>query len=358
MSKSNSTIQIVVDIIIRVAFLFALIAWCFQILAPFFSPVLWGILIAVILYPMYKSLNSRLGGRSKLSATLIALIMLAIILIPSYFFVGSLVGGIREFGSKLESGEFRVPPPSNKVAEWPLIGESTYNAWNLASKNMDAAIERYEEQLSSLGKTLLNSLLGTGIGILQFALSIIIAGVILATSEGGSNLARQFFRKIVGERGDEFAQITNITIKNVAKGILGVAFIQSVLAGAGFMLAGVPYAGLWALICLILAIIQLGPGLVIIPVIIYLYSAIDPVPATIWTVYLVIVMISDNFLKPILLGKGAPVPMLVIFLGAIGGFISSGFVGLFIGAIILSLGFKLFEAWLSEKDTEIKQDIT
>ena len=153
----------------------------------------------------------------------------------------------------------------------------------------------------------------------------------------------------MGERGDEFAEISNVTIKNVAKGILGVAIIQSTLAGIGFILAGVPYAGLWALICLILAIIQIGPALVIIPVIIYLFSTMGLLGAILWTVYFVVVMISDNFLKPILLGKGAPVPMLVIFLGTIGGFITSGFVGMFIGAIILSLGYKLFITWLDEE---------
>ena len=153
----------------------------------------------------------------------------------------------------------------------------------------------------------------------------------------------------MGERGDEFAEISNVTIKNVAKGILGVAIIQSTLAGIGFILAGVPYAGLWALICLILAIIQIGPALLIIPVIIYLFSTMGLLGAILWTVYFVVVMISDNFLKPILLGKGAPVPMLVIFLGTIGGFITSGFVGMFIGAIILSLGYKLFITWLDEE---------
>ena len=348
MSQSNITIQTIVDIIIRLGFLLALIAWCFQILSPFLSPVLWGMLIAVVLHPVYISLTGRLGGRRKLSATLITMLMLAVILVPSYFFVGSLVSGIRDIGTQMENNEFRVPPPTENVKDWPLIGEKTYDAWFLASDNLDEALERYEEQIASFGKTILNSMVGTGLGILQFVLSIIIAGILLATSEQGGRFAKSFFRKIVGVRGDEFAEITNVTIKNVAKGILGVAFIQSILAGIGFILAGVPYAGLWTLLCLILAIIQLGPGLVIIPVIIFLYSTATPLVATLWTVYLVIVMLSDNFLKPILLGKGAPVPMLVIFLGAIGGFITSGFVGLFIGAIILSLGYKLFVAWLEE----------
>lgn len=349
-SRTDTITQTVVDIIIRVGFLIALIAWCFQILTPFFTPVLWGLLIAVILKPMYETLKSRLGGRGKMSATIISFVLVAIVILTSYVFFDSLVSGTRTIGTQLENNDFPLPPPSEKVADWPLIGEKTYKAWKLASENLDAALEKYDKQLSAIGKMMLNSALGTGLGVLQFILSIIIAGILLATSDKGSLFARNFFRKIVGERSDEFAEISNVTIKNVAKGILGVAIIQSTLAGIGFILAGVPYAGLWALICLILAIIQIGPALVIIPVIIYLFSTMGLLGAILWTVYFVVVMISDNFLKPILLGKGAPVPMLVIFLGTIGGFITSGFVGMFIGAIILSLGYKLFITWLDEEE--------
>ena len=159
--------------------------------------------------------------------------------------------------------------------------------------------------------------------------------------------------KIVGDRGKEFGNITELTIQNVAKGILGVSFIQSTLAGIGFLLAGVPYAGLWTLICLLLSVIQIGPGLVIIPVIIYLFTIYSPLAATLWAVHFIVVMISDNIMKPFMLGKGAPVPMLIIFIGSIGGFILDGFVGLFIGAIFLSIGYKLFVAWVNESPSEI-----
>ena len=341
-------IQNVIDIIIRLGFLLALLAWCFQILSPFFDPVLWGLLIAVVLHPLYIGLTNRLKGRNKWSATIITLLMLAIVITPSYLFFDSMVEGVKTIGEQMENGEFRVPPPTEQVKDWPLIGDDTYAAWQLASQNLDAALEQYEEQIASFGGAMIGSIVDTGLGILLFALSIIIAGIFLANSKEGGDFARKLFRKIVGERGEEFAEISNVTIKNVAKGILGVAFIQATLAGIGFVLAGVPYAGLWTLLCLVLAIIQLGPGLVIIPVIIYLFSTADPLIASLWSIYLFLVMISDNVLKPILLGKGAPVPMLVIFLGAIGGFITSGFIGLFVGAIILSLGYKLFIAWVSE----------
>jgi len=175
---------------------------------------------------------------------------------------------------------------------------------------------------------------------------LIIAGIFLVKAEPSGAFARKLIIRMAGERGEEIIGIAGQTIKNVAKGILGVAFIQSVLAGIVFALAGVPFAGIWALVVLMLAIIQLPSALVMIPVIIYLYFVKDPLPATLWAVPMLIIALIDNVLKPLLMGKGAPVPMLVIFLGAIGGFIFSGFVGLFTGAIVLSVGYTLLVQWM------------
>ncbi len=349
----TKTFQTAVDITLRIGILLLLIAWCFQILYPFFSIVLWAIILAVALAPFYNTLRIQLGNRGKLTASIITLLALGTIAIPSYLFVDSLVNGIRDLGYQIEAGVFEIPPPPSEVNDWPFIGRSLYNGWDLASTNLEDAFDQYGDQLASIGSSMLNSILGTGLSILQFVISTIIAGVLLATSEGGAKMIRTLFIKLVGERGEEFTMISELTVRNVVKGILGVALIQAILAGLGFVFAGVPYAGLWALVVLFLAVIQIGPSLVIIPVIIYLYSTTDPFPATLWTIYLVLVGASDNILKPILLGAGAPVPMLVIFLGAIGGFITSGFIGLFTGAVVLSLGYKLFEAWLGENSEAV-----
>jgi predicted PurR-regulated permease PerM len=158
---------------------------------------------------------------------------------------------------------------------------------------------------------------------------------------------RDLFIRLAGRRGAEFADDAKVTVRNVVKGILGVAIIQALLAGVGFVVTGVPAAGLWAFLCLLLAIIQIGIAPIAIPVIIYMFYKASTLPAIILAVWLILVMLSDNFLKPLLLGRGAPVPMPVIFLGTIGGFISMGFLGLFIGALILSIGYKLFETWLT-----------
>jgi predicted PurR-regulated permease PerM len=169
----------------------------------------------------------------------------------------------------------------------------------------------------------------------------------MAHAKGVGDLAGDLFVSLAGERGSDFADISTITIRNVVKGILGVAIIQGILAGIGFAIAGVPGAGVWAFLCLFLAIIQIGIAPVAIPVIIFMFYSASTLTAGLLMVWLIFVMLSDNFLKPILLGRGAPVPMLVIFLGSIGGFISMGFIGLFVGAVILSLSFKLFRAWLN-----------
>jgi predicted PurR-regulated permease PerM len=162
---------------------------------------------------------------------------------------------------------------------------------------------------------------------------------------------RRIFRKIAGERGDHFADMTVSAVRNVVKGILGVAIIQTMMAALGFFIAGVPYAGLWTVLCLVLAIVQIGIGPIAIPIAIYMFSTANTMTATILAIWLGITLVIDNVLKPILLGHKAPAPMLVIFLGAIGGFIYNGFLGLFLGAVILCIGYQLFIIWL-HSDTE------
>jgi predicted PurR-regulated permease PerM len=196
----------------------------------------------------------------------------------------------------------------------------------------------------------LEVLSGAGFGLLEFILSIIICGFFLANAEGGGKIARDIGIRLSGIKGAEFAKDIEITIRNVARGVLGVAFVQAAMAGGAFFIAGVPLAGLWTIISLMLAITQIGLFPVIIPVIIYMFSASDLLTATLLAIWLFFVTIIDNILRPIWMGRKAPVPMLVIFLGSMGGFITSGIIGLFLGAVILSLGYKLFLLWLNAQD--------
>ena len=194
---------------------------------------------------------------------------------------------------------------------------------------------------------------GSVAGVVGFAFSIIIAGVLLLNAGKGYEAFRGIGRRLAGERGAGFVDLTVATIRSVAKGVLGVALIQTLLAAIGLLVMQVPGAGIWAAIVLVLAVMQLPPLLVLGPVAIWVFSTAEPVPATVFLVYSLLVSFSDGILKPLLLGRGVDVPMLVILLGAIGGMISAGIIGLFTGAVVLAIGYQLFNFWLHE-DTDKK----
>ena len=347
-AREKTYIGPAIDIAIRIFVVAILIALCFTILRPFISPVLWGIILAIALYPACKRLSSLLGGRIRLASAMITAVMLLGIILPSIQMVGSLVSGTKYINERIQSGEIKIPPPPDNIDEWPLVGKILKKEWIEASENLRETLTRFQPQLRAMGLWLLKSGMGTALGLLQFSLSIIIAGIFMANAGGSGKMAKELFIRLAGERGANFADIANKTVHNVVKGILGVAIIQALLAGTGFFIAGVPAAGLWAFLCLFLAIIQIGIFPVVIPVIIYMFSTADTFTAGLLTGWLILVSVLDNFLKPILMGRGAPVPLLVIFLGAIGGFIAMGFIGLFVGAVILSIGFKLFRVWLED----------
>ncbi|HOW26644.1 MAG TPA: AI-2E family transporter [Bacteroidales bacterium] len=353
--KNENTGKSIYDVSISLAFLGLIIAWCLMILLPFVSILLWGLILALALAPLHRMLTRLLRGKKKLASFIIVLIGLAIIIIPTWLFMDSIVDSVKGIKTSFQAGTLTIPPPSEKVKTWPVFGDQLYALWNSASVNLEKTIADHREQLAGFGSKAAKGILSVGGGVLQFIVSLIIAGILLVTAGAGEGI-RKVFRKLAGERGDEFADIANKTVGNVVKGILGVAFIQAFLVGLGFVLAKVPYAGLWTLLVFIMAILQLPPTLVVIPVAIYLFSVLNPLPAILWTIYLLLAGISDNVLKPVLLGKGAPVPMLIIFLGVVGGFILSGFIGLFTGAIVLSLGYKLMVSWMNGNQVQKPSD--
>ena len=353
----TTPVRTAVEIFIRISLLVLLIAWCFQILYPFSSVILWGIILALALAPVYNAINSRLNDSPKWTTTIIIVTGLLILILPSWWLIDSAIHGAKELHTHLETGTQTIPKPEEKVKEWPLIGERIFNMWQLASENIDDFTTKYSDQILNFGKSFVDSILNVATTILQFVLAIIIAGILLST-KGTEDISKKIFRKLIGgERGDSIAELAGSTVGNVTKGVLGVAVIQSLLIGLGFLLAGVPYAGLWAVLVFLLAVLQLPPTLLVIPIIVYLFSIMGTIPAVLWSVYLMLASVSDNVLKPILLGKGAPVPMLVIFLGVVGGFMLSGFIGLFTGAIVLSLGYRLFIFWLDGEGNSSEEEI-
>jgi predicted PurR-regulated permease PerM len=336
------------EITIRIGVVLLLAAWCFQIVRPFLIPVLWGIIIAVAVFPAHQWLESALNNRPRLAALCVSLVLLVILLIPTVMLADTLVNAVRALAKKLEAGTLEVPPPPMSVATWPLIGETLDTFWRAASENLALALKPVTPQLKTFGSWLLSSAAQAGLGILQFLAAIIISGLLLAFTQRGARTARMLGIRLAGEQGADYLNVAEATVRSVARGILGVAIIQSLLAGLGFLFAGIPGAGLWAFIALFFAIIQIGVIPVTLPMVIYVFTTADTTTAVIFLIWNVFVSTIDNILKPVLLGRGVKVPMLIIFAGSIGGFISLGIIGLFTGAVVLALGYKLFMAWLEE----------
>lgn len=332
---------------IRVGAIALLVLWSLQIMRPFIGIVLWGVIIAVAVFPSYNALAVRLGNRRKLTATLLVLVALAAFIVPSVQFFGDTVDTIGDVAGRLENGTLTIPPPSEKVRDWPLIGENVDEVWRLASTNLEAAVKRYQPQLESIAKRLLTTGAGLGLGVLQFIISIMLAGVFLATAEAGKSATVRIGRRFAGDEGAEFAVLAEKTIRSVALGVIGIATIQAILGGLGMLFAGVPGAGLWALVILILAIVQLPPLLVLGPVAVWVFSAQSTTTAVIFLIWALLVSASDGILKPLLLGRGVDVPALVILIGAIGGMMTSGIIGLFVGAVVLALAYQMFLAWMN-----------
>lgn len=346
LSKTSPTTQ-AVEIAIRLGLIFLILMWCLKILTPFISLVAWGAIIAVAIYSPYLKLVDKLGGRKKLTVTLIALVTIAVILIPVASLSTSMIESATKLGSEISTGQVHIAPPSESVKDWPLIGKRTYGAWHQASVDLKAFLEKYPNELQTIGKKLVSVAAGLGSGILQFIISTLIAGAFLLSAESARKSMTHLATRLVGDQGEELLDLSVSTIRSVAVGVIGIAFIQALLGGIGMMFAGVPAAGLFAIAILVLAIAQLPPLLVLGPVAFYVFSVASPTVAVVFLIWSVLVSFADMVLKPLLLGRGVEVPMLVILLGAIGGMITSGIVGLFIGAVILALGYSLFGVWVN-----------
>jgi len=333
---------------IQIGALLLLIILCLRIVGPFISIVIWGVVIGVGLYPTHQSLTAKLGGREKWSATILVVIGLAIVIVPVWLTAESSVHSLQGFSANVASGTVVVPPPREGVEDWPVIGESVYEFWSSAAANIEATMNAYAPQLKALGRSLAGFAGGMLLGALQFVLSIIIAGALLLNAESGRRAANNILSSLMGdETGDKMTVLSILTIRSIVKGVLGIAIIQAVFAAIGLVVMDVPAAGLWAGAVLVVAIVQLPPWLVLAPIAVWVFSVAEPVPATIFAVYMLIVSLADMVLKPMLLGRGVDTPMLVILIGAIGGAMTMGILGLFLGAVILALSYELLVAWMS-----------
>lgn len=330
---------------IQIGLAAVLVIGCVLILRPFLPLIMWGIIIAIASYPTFLKVERRLGGRRTLAAVLWTSLLLAILIAPLVLLAQSLIQVIPPIVARLRDGTIVLPPPPASVQHWPIIGPPLARAWGVASTNLSGTLMRFAPQIKSAIPGILSATAGLGSTVLQFFLSILLSGVLLANAQAAYNVTRALANRVFGEEGPEYQQLVGTTVRSVTFGVLGVALIQTACAAAGFFVVGLPGAGLWSVLFLAAAVLQFGV-LVLVPAVIYVFAIASATKAVLFLIWCLVVGLMDNVLKPILLGRGSAVPIAVVFIGVIGGFLAMNIVGLFVGAVVLSVGYKLSLVWI------------
>lgn len=344
-----------IEVFIRIILISLMAVSCFFIVKAFIPFIAWAIIISVATFPAYELVRRALRERQNTAAVIYALFLLAIVIVPVALMAGTLIEGLQSLAAQLSAGTLAVPPPPASIAKWPIIGAPLVSVWTLASTNLAEAVRKFAPQIQSFVPKVLSASAAIGMAALQFVLSIILAAILLSNASNNTKFCHLIFKRILGDKAAEFEELTVVTIRSVTNGVVGVALIQSVFASIGFVVVGLPGAGLWSAVFLVTAVLQAG-FLTLIPAVIYAFALSSTKTAIMFLIWSVIVGSMDNILKPILLGRGSKVPIGVIFIGVIGGFMVLGIIGLFIGAVVLSVGYKLFLAWLKGPESMTAQE--
>jgi predicted PurR-regulated permease PerM len=337
------------DIVIRGTLVIGLGVLCYQVFSPFLPLMAWSIVLAVTLYPLHQRL-ARLFRKQWIASTILVLFACLVIIVPTGLLLNSFADDVRNFIRGVQDNTLEIPAPSARVAEWPLVGKKVYDTWSKAHADLPGLVKSLQPKIGQLAHKALGMVASIGGGLLLFLGSFIIAGIIMAYGESGSQSAKEIFQRVAGmERGAALAKLSTATIRTVAFGVIGVAFIQAILIGLALLVAGVPSAGVLAIITLVLGIAQVPALLITIPAIIYIWSSghYGHASAIIYTIVLLVMGMADNVLKPLMLGRGVETPMPVVLLGALGGMASGGILGMFVGATVLALGYEIFTAWVA-----------
>jgi predicted PurR-regulated permease PerM len=339
----------VTDLVIRLIVVGFFAYLSLTLLAPFFIMVIWAVILAVALYPAFAALRRLLRDRGGLAATLITLSGVALIVVPLGAVTVNVADTTLDLVADFENQTVAVPRPPEAVRDWPVIGEQVHAAWSLASTNLEAAVKRFGPPLLQAAGGIVGKIAGVGFGMLGFAVSVLIAGFLFVPGPRLGDVIKTFARRIADDRGAPFVDLAAATIRNISRGVIGVALLQALLAGLILSLFGVPAAGVIAFLVLLFCIVQVGPVPVVLPVIIWAWSTKDTGPALLLTLLLIVIPVIDNVLKPILMARGLSTPMLVILLGVIGGTVTYGLIGLFLGPILLGIFYELLMAWVKHE---------
>lgn len=341
------------ELAIRLAVLGLLLYWTFELVRPFLTIIVWASIIAVALYPAFVWLAGKLGGREHLAAFLLTAFSFLVAVGPVTWIGIDAVDSSKALFERVDWEKLSLPPPPSSVKSWPVFGDEIFAVWTMAAENTRVIAVKVYPYLKPWGATALSTATTAAIGIIKFLIAIILSGFLFVPAPSLINGIKRLVARLNPERGERFVALAGSTIRSVSRGVIGIAVLQAGLAGIGLYIAGIHGAGIITLLALILGIIQIGCSVVLIPVTIWAWFIMEPVSALIFTLYMVPVSLVDNLLRPLVLGRGLQTPMLVIFIGVLGGTIAYGITGLFLGPIVLAVIWELAVAWIYQDSQDI-----
>lgn len=340
----------VTDLVIRLVIL-ALFAWLsFALVRPFLPLFVWAVIIAVALAPLHERLSKHLGGRRKLGAAVLTLLLLSLVAGPAAALAANLAESAQSLLAVTRSGSLELPDLPAPITNLPIAGARLQSLWSELSSNLAGFVETHHEPVALLVTRLVTLMSTVSLDLLKFIVSAVLAGMLLVPGPTLAQCAGRVASRVVAPRGEEFVTMAAVTIRNVSRGVVGVALLQSLAIGIVLIAYDIPNPGLIAFGILVLCILQIGPAPVVLPLLIWSWATLTSGQALLLTCLLVPLTLMDNLLKPILMGRGLTTPTLVIFLGVLGGTLGFGLSGLFLGPVVLAVFYDLVTTWLKYED--------
>lgn len=333
-----------------VLFIGAMLGTSLWILKPFLGAAIWSVTIVTATWPLMISIQSRLWGRRSLAVAVMTVVLLCILVVPLWLSIDTIVSNADRITNWVKSlSTFEVPPPPAWLGSIPLFGKNLVAAWD---KVAVAGIQGFMQKLAPYGgnaiRWFITEVGSFGVLVLQFLLTVVFAALLYAKGEHVASWIKRFGHRLAGPRGETSIRLAGQAVRGVALGVVVTALAQAVLGGLGLAIVRVPFAAVLTVVMFMLAIAQVGPLLVLVPAVAWLYWSSSIGWGTFLLVWTLVVGAMDSFLRPILIKKGADLPLLLIFAGVVGGLIAFGLIGIFVGPVVLAVSHTLLSAWVDE----------
>jgi predicted PurR-regulated permease PerM len=335
-----------------VFFIAGLVVICLWILRPFLPAIVWATTLVIATWPIMRQVQSRLWGSRGLAVTVMTGVLLLLFVVPFWLAIGTILTNSDQIVGWLGSiTSMPFPPPPTWLGEVPIIGERAVQAWQkVADAGGREILEHIRPYAGTITQWFISAAGDAGMVLLQFLLTVLVAAIMYAQGERAATAVIRFGKRLAGARGQQAVVLAGQAIRGVALGVVVTAFFQAAIGSVALLVTGVPYAGILCAIMFMLCIAQLGPALVLIPAVIWMFANGSSLAAIFLLVCSVVAIGADNVLRPLLIRKGVDLPLLLILVGVIGGLVAFGLIGIFLGPTVLAVGYTLLSAWVAEID--------